>query len=420
MRTDVFIGLLAGVLDCGSTLLAQEPNPVKTELGLEEAWTGQAVPLMVTLVSPGPFSGTPVFQLPEIPGILIVKQGSPLIGSETVNGESMITQRHEFSIYTQKTGTLEIPAFTVDYESKETFVGDPVPRTGKTSAVAFASKRPPGTDDLPFVVSSATLTGKESWSPSDQAEFAAGDILSRTITREASDVSAMFLQPFQPGPIDGVRIYAGEPEVADKRERGVLSAKRVDTIKYQFERGGTFTIPDISYAWWNPKTEKVEQANLEGRTVSATAPPEPPKPTDWGLVARNVLFVFLGLVVANWLVVSPLERRYRAWQKRRNAPDAVAARALDRACRENDPERAYREWMNWQRSTGFESPRSDRLQEPVEELSRHLFSGTDSGHRWDGSRLQVAFREHTARRKKAAREKADNDSLPPLNPRPVA
>ena len=44
---------------------------VRAEIGKETAWTGEAVPLIVTLYSPGPFSGTASFDLPRLPRTVI-------------------------------------------------------------------------------------------------------------------------------------------------------------------------------------------------------------------------------------------------------------------------------------------------------------------------------------------------------------
>lgn len=37
----------------------------------------------------------------------------------------------------------------------------------------------------------------------------------------------------------------------DRSERGDSSAERSDTVKYQFERPGTFTLADTTIVWWD-------------------------------------------------------------------------------------------------------------------------------------------------------------------------
>ena len=81
-----------------------EQKTVRAEIVKDTAWTGEAVPLIITLYSPGPFSGTASFDLPELPRTAILRGGNPLVGSEEVDGESYFTQRHELTVYTQNAG----------------------------------------------------------------------------------------------------------------------------------------------------------------------------------------------------------------------------------------------------------------------------------------------------------------------------
>ena len=60
---------------------ADAPN-VRAELRKQSAWTGEPVPLVVTLYSPGPFSGAAAFDLPRLSRTTIVTTGSPLVGSD--------------------------------------------------------------------------------------------------------------------------------------------------------------------------------------------------------------------------------------------------------------------------------------------------------------------------------------------------
>ena len=43
-------------------------EPVRAEIGKETAWTGEAVPLIITLYSPGPFSGTALNSMVKLSG----------------------------------------------------------------------------------------------------------------------------------------------------------------------------------------------------------------------------------------------------------------------------------------------------------------------------------------------------------------
>ena len=50
----------------------------------------------------------------------------------------------------------------------------------------------------------------------------------------------------------------------DHVERGTSRAERRDTIKYQFERPGTFELPDVSLVWWDPQAEQAPTDDAAG------------------------------------------------------------------------------------------------------------------------------------------------------------
>ncbi|HIE98203.1 MAG: hypothetical protein ABGZ53_25040 [Fuerstiella sp.] len=134
---------------CGLCVLLLAPcvtsaaEPVSATIEKESAWTGEAVSLFITLYSPGPFSGTPSFDLPELSRTTIIRTGSPVVGSETLDEETWFTQRHELKLYTQRSGPIEILSFRVQFSGKKTFTSDPEPMEGSTPILRFQSNRPP-------------------------------------------------------------------------------------------------------------------------------------------------------------------------------------------------------------------------------------------------------------------------------------
>jgi hypothetical protein len=255
---------------------------VRAELGEDTAWTGEAVPLLVTLYSPGPFSGTPAFDLPELPLTVFVKSGNPLVGTEQVDGESYFTQRHEFALYTQCVGEIVVPAFRVRFAGKKTFTSAPEPVRGLTAELRFRSKRPPGTDNLGVVVAVQDMEATQSWKPQSLDAVSAGDVIERTISRRATATTAMMLPPVSTDAPEGVRVYPANAIVQDHTERGASRAERIETIKYQFERPGTFELPDMSLVWWDPQASTLQRKTLPGETINvvetvaaAVAPAQP-------------------------------------------------------------------------------------------------------------------------------------------------
>jgi hypothetical protein len=81
--------------------LARDTAKLRTTLDVQgEAWVGQSLMLVVELLSPGFFAGNPTFYLPRVPEVLILKPDErPALGSETIDGASYTSQRHEFTIF---------------------------------------------------------------------------------------------------------------------------------------------------------------------------------------------------------------------------------------------------------------------------------------------------------------------------------
>ncbi len=100
-----------------------EVAPAAIRVPEAKAWTGQRVPFFVDLHARGSFAGAASFSLPEIPSTVILKVGNPVVSSQEIDGESWFVQAHEFALFSQQSGTLEIPGFEVRFGSRDGFTG---------------------------------------------------------------------------------------------------------------------------------------------------------------------------------------------------------------------------------------------------------------------------------------------------------
>jgi hypothetical protein len=419
----LIIGLLIALLGPTDTL---GMDCIRAELGKDTAWTGEPVALIITLYSPGPFSGTASFVFPELPATAFVQAGNPLVGSESIDGGTYLTQRHEFAIYTQRVGDVVIPAFAVRFAGKQTFTSVAEPVEGYTPELRFRSLRPPGTEHLGVVVAASNMDVSQTWQPGAIGSVKAGDVITRTIARRAVGTTAMMLPPIAIETPPGVRHYDAEPIVQDVTERGVSLAVRSETIKYQFERPGTFQLPDLAVTWWDTNTRALKRVTLPGKTVDvdATDMVEEPLAADsesgWRLAG-----LLLAFAVAAIMLRKPVERWLIARRTRYNDPATAAARRLLTACRNNAAAEAYAAGLQWQRAAGWEGKNlSDRLPPDMGAgfehewslLSRYVFGGGDVNLPWKGKTLAVAFTELRRGQGPTTRERNSSDGLPALNP----
>jgi hypothetical protein len=419
----LIIGLLVALLSPTDSL---GMDRIRAELGKETAWTGEPVALIITLYSPGPFSGTASFDFPELPATAFLQAGNPLVGSESIDGGTYLTQRHEFAIYTQRAGDVVIPAFRVRFAGKQTFTSVAEPVEGYTPELRFRSLRPPGTEHLGVVVATSNMNVSQTWQPGAFGSVKAGDVITRTIDRHAVGTTAMMLPPIAIETPPGVRHYDAEPTVQDMTERGASLAVRSETIKYQFERPGTFQLPDLAVIWWDTNTRALKRVTLPGKTVDvdATDMVEEPLAADsesgWRLAG---LLLALGMAAST--LRKPVARRLASRWALSNDPATVAARRLLVACRSNAAADAYAAGLQWKRAAGSEGEnQGERLPLGVAAdferewslLSRHVYGAGDGSPSWNGKRLAKAFAVFSRGLGKVPGARSTTGGLPALNP----
>ncbi len=409
----------------------QAATSVNAELAKESAWTGEAVPLIVTLYSPGPFSGTASFDLPELPQTVFVKVGNPVVGSETVEDEQFVTQRHEFAIYTQRSGEVVIPSFQILFAGKKSPLGEPEPVEAETPELRFQSKRPPGSASMGVVLATDQMECSQSWNPADQVPLLAGDVVERTILREAVGTTSMLMSPVSSDIPVGVRVYTSTPQVEDRTSRGEVNAVRRETLKYQFERQGTFDLPDISLAWWNTRSGELERMTLPGRSISVEAGVL--AESDATKEAANPWVIIGGILGGGflvWVCRPPAKKLFSIWHTHRHNAVASAARQVEAACQSNDAHATYAALLTWQRlwAAHHSDESMDRMEQAASEagllrewetLSAYVFGKEIQGSKWSGTRLRVVFKEvHKAMSKDSSRHLNvfDLPTLPTLNP----
>jgi hypothetical protein len=276
-----FVALILGVLlwvGGPSTGWAQDLAKVRTTLQVKEkVWVGQRVTLIIELLSPGFFAGSPAFDLPSVPGILILQpDGRPVLGSEMIDHTSYTIQRHELAVFSQRAGHIEIPSFSVRFSTRQG-AASPIEQRLQTDAVSFDAKLPPGAEALATLISARDLTATEKWRPEPGAARA-GDAFTRTITFSASDVPAMAFPPFPATEIPGVGVYPKAPALLDQNERGVTRGQRQDSLTYICQRPGHFAVPAARFTWWDLDHRQLRTIDFPARTFEVSANPAIPAP----------------------------------------------------------------------------------------------------------------------------------------------
>ena len=296
----VFFWLFAGVL------LAQDTAKVRTQLQVKgDVWVGQGTTLVVELLSPGFFAGSPTFYLPRVPGVLILQPDErPVLSSEKIDGASYTIQRHELRIFAERPGLVTVPSFEVRFSTRQGAAA-PLEHRLRTDTISMEVKLPPGAEGLATLISARDLKATEIWQP-ESGSAKAGDAFTRTITFSAPDIPAMVFPPFTTTEVAGLGVYPKAPRLLDHSERGTMRGERQDIVTYVCQRAGRFVVPAARFTWWDLDHHQLRKVDFLARTFEVEANPALPGPPVASLSSENLKrrawMVSLG-VVAVFIVV---------------------------------------------------------------------------------------------------------------------
>ncbi|MEX1042296.1 MAG: hypothetical protein WDZ51_16815 [Pirellulaceae bacterium] len=400
------------VLACIANLGQAEVEPVSIRVPEPKGWTGQKIPFFLDLKAKGTFDGSASFSLPEVPQTVIIKVGSPVVSSEQIEGDTWFVQTHEFALFSQHSGTVTLPAFEARFASRDGFTGPATDRKENVPETHFEIQRPPGSEQLGFLVTASSIEIRETWSP-QPGPAKVGDVFKRTISQTADQMTGIALAPPPQSVPDGVKVYVGDPQVADNTERGAFTGHRTDTITYVPQQPGPHTLPAVTYVWWNPETEELRSKTLPTVTFEVAAPPAPPaapvRRTAWAWWLGAIVVVG-GLLIWQRNNLAQAFQRYRRWL---NPPEHVASRHLLNACRHNDAAAASRAWNVWLNLRSPEFEPIAPLRAAALDLESRLYGTTSDP--WRGNAMADAVREQLAVLR-SQRPRNGKSDLPQLNP----
>ena len=408
------VSILPIVLFLWSSAVCAEVAPVTAFAPEAKAWVGQRLPFYIELRAPGLFAGTANFDLPQLPRTLLIKIGEPVVGSQQLEGETWFVQTHEFALFSQETGMLEVPAINVRFARREGFTGPAIDVQAQSPSLTVEVQRPPDSGKIGFLITTESFDVTETWEPTP-GPANIGAIFKRTIVQRAQQLPGMALAPAPTISPEGIRPYSGSAETKDKLARGEFLGERRETITYLVQKPGTLELPAINYVWWNPKTETLQSKTLPA--VSFEVAPPPATVTETPMAARGVWPWLLGATLI--LGVSLWQRRHiatwgrRYWQKL-NPPDRVAGRQLLRACRNHEAAAAQTAWVGWRNTQDAPFQPAPELDAAIIALQRHLFGPAPTAS-WKGNVLALAFHAHLATATTRTGGKSTS-VLPLLNP----
>jgi hypothetical protein len=427
------VTIISGLLMPLSVLAQSEGVKAAVDVSVqqqEEIWTGQQVTLNLDLKTTGFSYFNTHFNLPEISGAFLMQTDTTTIRlSEQKNGQSWQILRYPLALYPLKAGELEIPSIKVRFNTSAGYGQEDKAFQFQTTPLVLTVSLPPGVNDGDLVVTTDSFELDYDWQPIAETAHT-GDAFTLTVSRRASDISAMLLPPLPVFRTEGLAAYPQAPEIGDQSNRGDLTAERVDKIIWLAEKSGNYDIPGIRFQWWDPDRQELAQQIVPGRSLEILSSPVATSVTleseQTEPVLRSVLQI-LGLVLSILAVGA-------AWlylKRESSSPDKPSEKSafsrLQKACQGNrtaETHSAVHAWLSLSlRPYANNSPaptltefarriHDKQLEIELERLQEALVS---SDKNWKGDHLLSALQNV---RKKINRQKPGQSAirLAPLNP----
>ncbi len=385
---------------------------------------------------------------PDHPDATVEKLGADLERRTTRQGRNYQVIERRYALFPEKSGDLTLPSLR--FRGR---VGESVPgrsrylnRGRQTEAVSdplTLEVRPRPTDySGDHWLPAASLGLREAW-PEEPPRFRVGEPVTRKLIVESKGLRSAQLPELAAPAGDRFRIYPEQPVIGNRVEGEWVIGRRELSMALVPTEPGRFLLPELRLVWWDTVADREQVAVLPEREITVDratdAPPPPPPaahpaPPDPAVettppIAAPVTGLWpwlaggLGLL---WLLTLGLW-----WRERRRQPPpppaatappqaAAARRALARACRDHDPQRAAAGLLAWAAATWPGPPPrnlgelADRLAmggETVRALDRALYAPDGGG--WRGETLWGAVRGGLQARTDAVSE-PPSGPLPPL------
>jgi len=404
---------------------------------------GQPVHLVVEVLVPNFFTGSPDFPIFEMENaIVVLPEETPQNFNEQVNGQTYAGIRRTYFIYPQQPGDFRLPPaqLTVPYANAP-------PKTTEAHLsllpLTFRADIPAAARGLSYFLPTTRLTLQQRWS-SPLNKLRVGDTVERTITVTTIKMQGMLIPPLPLEAQAGIRIYPGEPKVQDlKTDHGeFVSGQRTQSAKYFIQKEGDYTLPAIELKWWNLNTNRVAITTLPvvhfvaapNPDYVAELPPEPepvinvqPKPiSPWTryrfwirvVATLSVVMAFLSFLAYRYFPLMYRSMKTRIEQHRRS--EAAYFHNLVQACRRDDAGKAYQWLLRWLGHSGspktidefLKQTNDEALTQQINSLSAVLFA-SEPKKKWTGRTMAVLLERH---RKVLSNHSRQHSRLPLLNP----
>ncbi|WP_335966375.1 BatD family protein [Galbibacter sp. PAP.153] len=197
----------------------------------------------------------------------------PVSRSFMQNGKNYSGVELIYHVFPFSDDDIQFPSLDIEVETPPPGGYKGVKRVVKSKAVTINVKPIPANFKHSEWLVATSLNVSERWSGSTK-NIKVGDVLERTITRNAGWTVAELIPPTEWDSLPHVSIYPGRSEIHSNKSKTAISAQRTETVRYLFEEEGDVTIPDKVYTWYNSYHKKLYKRTLKGMTVHVGPNPD--------------------------------------------------------------------------------------------------------------------------------------------------
>ncbi len=193
--------------------------------------------------------------------------------SKIENGKTFPGVEMIFNVFPFDDENVTFPSLEIHVASPKDGDYKGVSHTIKSKARLIKVKPiPPGFDADQWLVTT-NVAVKQSWK-GNVKNVKVGDVLERSINRDAVNTVSELIPPTSWDSISGVSFYPARSEVQNHSSKTAISATRTETMRYLFEKEGEVTLPEMVFTWWNPLRQKIYKRTLPAVTIQVQPNPD--------------------------------------------------------------------------------------------------------------------------------------------------
>jgi hypothetical protein len=252
-----------------------------------------------------------------------------------INGKQHLILESNYAVFPQNSGDLVIPSviYSVVPNAERDMWSDPFGRNRNNILRIPTEEKHISVNAVPALAAGKSwqpannLTLHETWSASlDHLKM--GEPVTRTITISADGLTGGQISPLSNNTQEGLTFYPDQPQNNDTKTDKGIQGTRVETMAIIPNRGGEFTLPEVSVDWWDSKTQSMQTATLPAKKLnvlggtttpqnlanidqntndkitksSTSAPIEPVVKTSPWYLASTILFAILSTGLAIYIL----------------------------------------------------------------------------------------------------------------------